>query len=218
MPQTWRYLLAACVGWTLGVQPACAHPHSWIDMVSRLEMEPPHQLKALHLAWLFDEFYSATILDEAKAKKKNIDQELATFARETVKHLGSEHYLNRITLDGKKLNFGEPYDVRASLLDGQIRLDYALPLQSEPDLSGHQLEFSIYDSTFYVDMRHGQAKAIQLIGAGAPGCQARLIFPNPTPEQQSYAASLDQTAQSDEGLGKYFAERVLVTCPAATGK
>ena len=214
MSLRWRSLLAICA---LGsyLPSATAHPHSWIDMVSRLEMAPPHQLKALHLAWLFDEFYSATILDEAKEKKHTVDQELAEFARDTIRHLSTEHYLNRITLDGKKLDFGQPYNVKASLLDGQIRLDYSLPLQPVADLSGHRLEFSIYDSTFYVDMRHGQAKAIELIGAGAPGCKATLIQPTPTKAQQSYAASLDLTAQSDDGLGKYFAERVVVTCPAA---
>ena len=81
MSLRWRSLLAICA---LGsyLPSATAHPHSWIDMVSRLEMAPPHQLKALHLAWLFDEFYSATILDEAKEKKHTVDQELAEFAKQ----------------------------------------------------------------------------------------------------------------------------------------
>ena len=46
---------------------ACgAHPHSWIDMVSQLQINRDGQLTELRLAWLFDEFYSASILDDAK--------------------------------------------------------------------------------------------------------------------------------------------------------
>ena len=40
--------------------PVAAHPHSWIDMVSQLQIDDQQRLTELHLSWLFDEFYSAT--------------------------------------------------------------------------------------------------------------------------------------------------------------
>ena len=62
----------ACVGLLAGLSlsgvalPVAAHPHSWIDMVSRLQIDDQQRLTALRLSWLFDEFYSATVFDEAK--------------------------------------------------------------------------------------------------------------------------------------------------------
>ena len=71
---------------------ACgAHPHSWIDMVSQLQINRDGQLTELRLAWLFDEFYSASILDDAKANGHSPEQELAIFAKETIANLATEN-------------------------------------------------------------------------------------------------------------------------------
>ena len=75
--------------------PVAAHPHSWIDMVSQLQIDERQQLTELHLTWLFDEFYSATILDEAQSKGHSLEQELAAFGQDTLNNLATENYLNR---------------------------------------------------------------------------------------------------------------------------
>jgi ABC-type uncharacterized transport system substrate-binding protein len=163
---------------------------------------------------LFDEFYSATILDDAKAKGHSVEQELALFGEETLANLATENYLIRMTLEGKKVHLGQGNHARATLLNGQIRFDYQLPLNEPLPLAGKRLQFAIYDSTYYVEMLHRQVEAIQLQGDGATHCQHQLLAPNPSAEQQSYAVSLDKTEQADEGLGTAFAEQVIVHCSA----
>ncbi len=194
--------------------PVAAHPHSWIDMVTQLQIDQQQRLTSLHLSWLFDEFYSATILDDAKAKGHSVEQELALFGEETLANLATENYLIRMTLQGKKVHFGQGNHASATLLNGQIRFDYQLPLNEPLPLAGKRLQFAIYDSTYYVEMLHRQPEAIQLQGDGAAHCQRQLLAPNPSAEQQSYAVSLDKTEQADEGLGTAFAEQVIVHCSA----
>lgn len=193
---------------------ACgAHPHSWIDMVSQLQINRDGQLTELRLAWLFDEFYSASILDDAKANGRSPEQELAIFAKETIANLATENYLNRMNWHGQKIRFSKPvtnYQVR--MVQGQIRLDYTLPLPTPLPLDEQGLTFGIYDSTYYVEMLHKQPEAIQLQGEGAHLCQRQLVPPNPSAEQQAYAISLDKTQQAEEGLGTAFAEQVLISC------
>jgi ABC-type uncharacterized transport system substrate-binding protein len=200
----------------VGSSPAMAHPHSWIDMTSQLQIDGQKRLIGLHLSWLFDEFYSATILDDAKANGHSVNQELTLFGQDTLTNLATENYLNRMTLNGQKVHFGQGRDVHTRWQEGQIRLDYYLPLEPPVSLAGKRLQFAIYDSTYYVEMLHHQVDAIQLQGDGAKGCQRQLVPPNPTDEQQSYAISLDKTEQADDGLGTAFAEQVIVTCSPLT--
>ena len=195
-----------------GCNPVAAHPHSWIDMVTQLHIDQQQRLTGLQLSWLFDEFYSATILDDAKAKGHSVEQELALFGEETLANLATENYLTRMTLEGQKVHFGQGTQARATLLNGQIRFDYQLPLQEPLPLAGKRLQFAIYDSTYYVEMLHRQPEAVQLQGDGAVHCQRELLPPNPSSEQQSYAVSLDKTEQADDGLGTAFAEQVIVQC------
>ncbi|MGL4204549.1 MAG: DUF1007 family protein [Aeromonadaceae bacterium] len=189
-----------------------AHPHSWIDMQSELQIDEQQRLTALRLSWLFDEFYSATILDDAKAAGHTVAQELQLFGHDTITNLAKENYLNRMTLDGQKVSFGQVSEYRTQLQDGRIRFDYTLPLKQPLPLSHHQLLFAIYDSTYYVEMLHQKEHAIRLTGPGAQGCHSSLRPPNPTDEQRMYAISLDKTDQADEGLGSAFAEQISVTC------
>lgn len=208
----------ACVGLLAGLSlsgvalPVAAHPHSWIDMVSRLQIDDQQRLTALRLSWLFDEFYSATVFDEAKEKGHSEQQELKLFLQDTLTHLATENYLNRMTLDGKKVHFSPAKEGRVSVTDGQIRIDYTLPLPQPLPLASHTLQFAIYDSTYYVEMLHHTERAIELTGPGASHCQRRLQSPNPSAEQMSFAMSLDKTQQADDGLGTAFAEHVFVTC------
>ena len=198
--------------------PVAAHPHSWIDMVSQLQIDERQQLTELHLTWLFDEFYSATILDEAQSKGHSLEQELVQFGQDTLNNLATENYLNRMTLDGQKIRFGRGDQVKTEWVNGQIRLSYRLPLAQPAPLTGKRLQFAIYDSTYYVEMLHGSPTAIQLRGQGATGCHTELLPPNPSEEQRSYALSLDKTEQSEDGLGAAFAEQVMVLCSPQPAK
>ena len=200
--------------------PVAAHPHSWIDMVSQLQIDDQQRLTALHLSWLFDEFYSATILDDAKSNGHSLQQELEQFGQDTLNNLATENYLNRMTLDGQRVQFGHGDSPKTQWVNGQIRFEYRLPLAQPLPLTGKRLQFAIYDSTYYVEMLHGSLAAIQLTGEGAADCRTELVPPTPSKEQQIYALSLDKTEQSDDELGAAFAEQVIIRCsaPTATSK
>ena len=204
-----RVCYAVCI---LASPLVAAHPHSWIDMQTELQIDGQQRLTALRLSWLFDEFYSATILDDAKAAGHSVAQELQLFGHDTITNLASENYLNRMTLDGQKVSLGPVHEYQTQMSDGRIRFDYTLPLKAPLPLTDHSLLFAIYDATYYVEMLHQQEQAIQLTGPGAKGCQRTLRPPNPTDEQRMYAISLDKTDQADDGLGTAFAEQITIQC------
>ena len=74
------------------------------------------------------------------------------------------------------------------------------------------MHYAIYDPTYYIEMVHAETdQAITLVNAPG-GCRAAMKQPNPDPEQIMLAASLDRTQSAGDGLGRFFAEDVSLTC------
>jgi len=199
----------------LGCQtPAWSHPHSWIDMVSRPQIDAQGQLTAFQLSWLFDEFYTATLLDDAKGQPNQAF--LADLAKQSLATLQEGHYLLHFRGVKPAPGFGPVSDFRYSLFKGQLKLDFTLPLATSVDLTGQTLDYAIYDSTYYIDMSHHAPEAIQLEGPGASHCKAIYQAPNPSDKDIEYASSLDINQQGDEGLGEVFAEWISLHCQGDT--
>ena len=196
---------------SLGIAPPTwGHPHSWIDMVSRPQIDAQGRLTAFKLSWLFDEFYTATLLDDAKGKPSQAF--LADLAKQSQATLKEGHYLLHFRGISPPPTFGSVSDFHYSLRQGQLKLDFTLPLTHAQDLTQAQLDYAIYDNTYYIDMSHHAPDAIQLEGPGAPHCQATYHTPHPSDNDIAYASNLDINQQGDEGLGEVFAEWISLHC------
>jgi len=183
-------------------------------MVSRPQIDAQGQLTAFQLSWLFDEFYTATLLDDAKGQPNQAF--LADLAKQSLATLQEGHYLLHFRGVKPAPGFGPVSDFRYSLFKGQLKLDFTLPLATSVDLTGQTLDYAIYDSTYYIDMSHHAPEAIQLEGPGASHCKAIYQAPNPSDKDIEYASSLDINQQGDEGLGEVFAEWISLHCQGDT--
>lgn len=179
-------------------------------MVSRPQIDAQGRLTAFKLSWLFDEFYSATVLDDAKGKP---DQAFfAKLAKQSQAKLKEGHYLLHFRGIDPAPTFGSISDFRYSLFQGQLKLDFTLPLTRAQDLTLVPLDYAIYDNTYYIDMSHHAPEAIQLEGPGAAHCKAIYHTPQPSDKDIAYASNLDINQQGDEGLGEVFAEWISLHC------
>ena len=86
-----------------------------------------------------------------------------------------------------------------------LALHFILPLKVPAPITGNRFRLSIYDSTYYVEMLHHKLSAISVTDNAAANCSIKLEAPHPPEDLSAYAASLDITAQSDDGLGEMFA-------------
>ena len=75
---------------------------------------------------------------------------------------------------------------------------------------------------FYVEMinqyKEWQKKGdIQLSPKLAKRCSLKLVTPDPTTEQITYAMSLSTDAEPDNALGQLFTQTVMITCSTEKG-
>ena len=77
--------------------PLAAHPHGWIDLRTEVLVDDAGRVEALRQAWLFDQFYSAFMLDDFAAEGLSREAGLARLLKQDVTdrkstRLNSSHY------------------------------------------------------------------------------------------------------------------------------
>lgn len=191
-------------------RPAQAHPHSWIDLRVAVIFDDAGRIAALEEDWLFDEIYTAYILDSFAKGKPLTPERLAAIATKIMGNLKSYDNFTRISAAGAPLRIGAIVAPGARMEGHRFGLKFTAKLGEPAPPQGFVYE--IYDPTYYIEMLHAEADdAIRLVGA-PPGCTHGTTKPNPPMDAVVRAASLDQTQTSDTGLGELFAEKVAISC------
>lgn len=208
-------IVAAAVGLGLGLGPnAQAHPHEWIDLRVRLIFDDDRRLTAMEQSWMFDPFFSAYVLDELTDQRPDraaIAAKAEALGPEMVGNLAKHGFLNDWHFDGEPVTGLSGSFVGTRVTRDQLELTFRLDLDQPLELRGSRFEYSVFDPTYYIEILHARRHLPELRGAPR-GCRREIIEPAPPEDLAAFAASLDQNAESDEGLGIHFAERAVIEC------
>jgi ABC-type uncharacterized transport system substrate-binding protein len=101
MPVIRTALLALALLWPAAA--AKAHPHSWIDLETRLIFDDAGRLEAIELGWLFDEFYTAFIAEEFMTAGMEPSAFLEQVAAENLANLREYDYFTELQQAGETL-------------------------------------------------------------------------------------------------------------------
>jgi ABC-type uncharacterized transport system substrate-binding protein len=194
-----------------GGLPAAAHPHAWIDVESAVILDGKGRIVAIEQQWLFDEFYTLFSLDTLKPTS-DTDPLLTELARVNLGNLRDYDYFMEVRAGDGKVTLATVTEFDTALRKGRLWLRFVVPLDRGLNPKKDAVSFSVFDPTYYIEMRHRKNAAIAFRGAGAKTCSGRIIPPAPPTEAIALAAALDRNAQADNNLGALFAERVAVTC------
>lgn len=215
-------LLLACL--LLPASQALAHPHYFVKVDVRLQLDEQGRLQSLQQDWYFDEMVSAILLDDmqtllpGRPPQNVLDQESQRLFRD----LRPYDFYSHLRLDGEALSLPEP--------DHQLRithpladapevpiLKYTLTFEwSEPvSLWDQTLQWSVYDPTYYAAYHHRSADSIRIVSGPQSQCRQSLKQPQPNQAMTAYALSLDKTQRDSQGLGQHFAEQVDIHCQPA---
>jgi ABC-type uncharacterized transport system substrate-binding protein len=189
---------------------ALAHPHAWIDFEATVRFDDGRHVTGLEVNWLFDDFYTAFIVDGFE--KDGIDQQqgLLELASINLNNLREYDYFADLKADGQALELDDVETFETGVEDGRLWLKFTLQLAERVDPEGQQFSYSFYDPTYYVEVLH--AEGSQPAVAGRDDCSVRILPPNPTPEMVALAYSLDQDAEAPDTLGAMFAETAVLAC------
>lgn len=193
---------------------AIAHPHVYADIRVQVQFDEMGQVYAIDQHWLFDEFYSVFVTSGAGQNsdgtpdQKALDEVLA----ENMSHLEAYHYFTKVMSGDARIATEKAINAKTRVVDKRLEMSFRLPLSAPVSIRDMPMHYAIYDPTYYIEMVHAETdQAITLVNAPS-GCRAAMKQPNPDPEQIMLAASLDRTQSAGDGLGRFFAEDVSLTC------
>lgn len=142
-------LLAIC----LAPAPAAGHPHVFIDTELAFVFDA-QGLAGIHQRWVFDEMFSAQIMDMVDGNGDGLLSEAESHAteREAFVNLKNFNYFTHATLNGRKLAFAKAMDFRARCNDGILSYEFLLPLSAPVAGKVQGLVVAVYDQSYYSDM------------------------------------------------------------------
>ncbi len=200
-------LLAAALTWPVA---ASAHPHGWIDIQTRLLFDDAGRVTGIEQAWLFDELYSAFILEEFALDGVPVEEGLEELGQADIAALAEFDYFTNLKQDGRKVALASVETFANGLAADRIWMRFEVPLVAPLDVDAGEVRYAVYDPTYFIEIMHRGEPPVLL--EGRPACGFEVIAPDPPSEMVWLAAALDRGESGGDGLGAYFAEWVVVTC------
>ena len=207
-----RLVLAAlCL---VAATAAQAHPHVWVTMTTAVVYAADGTVTGLRHAWAFDDMFSsfATQGLESKEKGKFTREELAPLAKVNVESLKEFGYFTVATVDGKKVELGEPLaDYYLDYKDEVLTLNFTLPLIKP--VKAKELKVDVYDATMFVDFAFAKESPAKLVGAPA-GCTVATELPPEMTREDAMRLSQIPADQPNTVMawGAKFAQKIMVHC------
>lgn len=210
-----RCLASAALALCAALLPATraqAHPHAWIDVRSTVVLDDAGRAEAIEQEWVFDELYTASLIEGVSEGRKFHPDMLAEYAGEVIGNLGPYSYFIKLRAGGQVRKFGEVTRYRGVLRGNRFVLTFAAPLAQPVDPAAQALEFAVYDPTYFIQMMHADSAPPAVRGGNAASCRAVVQAPDPSPAMMARALGMDRQAEADDTLGEIFAQKVKLQC------
>lgn len=191
-----------------------AHPHAWIDIKVRVLFDEMHRAYAIEQEWLFDDLYSnfVTAGTDLDGDGRPDQDALETVMKENIENLREYKYFTHVKSGEMAIQTSQAIDVTTRMHEKRLQMSFTVPFTEPVSVNDMPLQYQVYDPTYYIEMVHAEVEdAVVLVGA-PKDCRPILKQPNPDPSQVLIASSLDRTQTAGNGLGQYFAEKVMTVC------
>lgn len=199
---------------TLLVAPvaASAHPHVWVKAASELIYAPDGTITGVRHSWTFDDMFSTYALQGIETKTKGVytREELAPLAQTNVESLKEFGFFSFAKADGRKQKFVEPTDYYLEYKDAALVLHFVLPFKTP--FKFRQMQFEVFDPSYFVDFQLQEKDPIKLVAAPA-GCTMAIERPSDGTAAAKKLGEDNFLDGSNENFGAMFANKVTVNCP-----
>ena len=206
IPKTLTLCLTALLAPTVS-----AHPHSWVDLKTYIEGEEG-VVTGLKMEWTFDAMTSAYMLDGEDTSAENELQTLERISASVLENMLYEHYFTYFYDGETPIRYKVAHSDTLTRDRAKLVLSFELPLSKPKPVTEDSLRLLIFDSSYFVDMAWKADTDVVLSEGLAEQCDLKIIEPNPTPEQMSYALSLPVDADPDNTLGELFTQTAKLNC------
>ena len=207
-----KYTLIAWALFAPLISTAEAHPHMWIDLKSEIIIQDQTMVSAIYQEWLFDDFFSASLIEEASQNPKGPEVGIKAVVEEILDNLERHDYFTLINVNGKKISSNPIKSFEVDVRENRVWLSFSLPISREVDIAEQALAYSIFDPTFYIEMLYFEGETVSFFGDVPSSCSTKIKQPNPSTEAVLLSRSPDLDKVPNQSIGELFAETVVVNC------
>ena len=203
----------------LGVSPAAAHPHVWIDARAELVFDADGKLISVRHVWRFDELFSGFATQGLATNDKGevTDEALKPIAKVNVESLKDYDYFTTLRIGGKHVGFKFPVDYWLQVDNGLLTLFYTLPLMEPVKIGKETVTLDVADPYYFVDFTLVPDEPALLVNA-PQGCDLKIQRKDePTGDAAAVLGQIPATERDLppelQALTKDLVNRVTVKCP-----
>jgi ABC-type uncharacterized transport system substrate-binding protein len=190
------------LGMLLGNSAPQAHPHHWIDVFTEWQFGPKGVISGVKLRWLFDDYYSVLLADDAAATGKDLQELLEDILSNTARH----DYFLQVEQKGTEASLGAAERARIGVRDHRIEVEFHLPITVPLDSQHGDVVYQVAEPSYYFEMLHAEEGPAIVLKDTPSGCRYHVEPPKPDAALVAYAASLGINESGGDELGIQFAE------------
>ena len=130
-----------------------AHPHIFMDCGSAFVFGN-EGLSGVRLKWIFDEFYSETIMLDFDVNKNGFleDKEVRKVEKESFSNLKNFNYFTRLSGSGKDFEVKNVSNFSAVFSSGIVTFEFFIPFEVKSSEQYKNVVLAVYDGTYYTDV------------------------------------------------------------------
>jgi ABC-type uncharacterized transport system substrate-binding protein len=210
--KTTRRLFVAWFVYLLTISLSEAHPHIWVDLRSQIILGGESHVSGIRQEWLFDEFYSAVLIEEALSNPNGLEAGLQSEMQQILVDLQPYNYFNFVVVDENRVQLGTVESFRTQVLENRIWMSFTAPVPNGVDIKQQSFSYSIFDPTYYSEMLYVDDASVVFSEKAPDGCAAEIRQPNPSTEAVALSQLPSLDFNPDSTIGQLFAETVVVKC------
>ena len=189
-----------------------SHPHMWIDLKSEIVFNKESNIVGIYQEWLFDDFYSVALLEDAAQHPDGVEKGLRTEISQILAGLHSWNYFTQIMVGTNEVQAKQVQQFETELRGNRVWLSFTTQLEAPASPTTEAFSYSIFDPTYYIEMYHFDDAIVALRGSPPKGCKSEIQQADPSSEAIALSQSPVLDAQPDVSVGELFAETVAVVC------
>lgn len=140
---------------------ALAHPHIYVEC-QLIFIFDQNGLAGIRQQWVFDELFTATILDLGDVNRNGLidEDEVETTRREAFVNLRNFHYFTAVKIDGQDFPVEHVANFSAWMReDGKVAYSFYVPCPVPASHEEHEVKVAVYDESFYVFIAYGDGES-----------------------------------------------------------
>jgi ABC-type uncharacterized transport system substrate-binding protein len=181
-------------------------------MSTSLTFNGEARISSIVVDWLFDDFYTAFVVEDINRAGESIDQALTSLAEENLRSLKEYQYFTDVRVDGKRQHVEYTGHFQTEIRQGRLWLRFVITFHEPVDPRQHNITYAVYDPTYYIEILHLEGDVVTLNGEKPGGCFASILPATPSGATIAMAAALDKNVKAPDTLGQMFADTVEILC------